>query len=435
MSAPVEFAAFEHAKENIEPTREGRSAASLAAVFGNNSPDAEPERQEFEERIKDSDLDDDPLQIWLDYINWTKDRYPQGATSQSNLVPLLERATTKFVNVPHYKNDVRYVRTWMTYVKYADTPREVFTHLASLGIGSQLALYYEDYASWLETNGYKNKANEVYQAGLDNNAHPVERLQRRYHQFCERCAANPPDPGESTSPAFPTVRPALSSKFGGALAAGGAGGEPPAPAAAPRKKKLSVFVDEETPDTSAPSGPGFLGTNAIRRKENVMQATPWVGETLPSSSAPKPAHPKLTVFREVQVPKSDKKNERISIDMDLLYDGGVEFCLEEVYAKSRGLYGKKYNARPATPKAKTTTIMVKDSSPTRPRPATPTMTLHTKGAMDDIYDMFNQPLGGHKHDNKQHDDDNDDDDDDDDDKIKDDSDLDIESDQGMHSSY
>lgn len=416
MSAPVEFAAFEHAKENIEPTREGRSAASLAAVFGNNSPDAEPERQEFEERIKDSDLDDDPLQIWLDYINWTKDRYPQGQTSQSNLVPLLERATAKFVSVPHYKNDVRYVRTWMTYVKYADTPREVFTHLASLGIGSQLALYYEDYASWLETNGFKNKANEVYQTGLEHNAHPVERLQRRYHQFCERCAANPPDPGESTSPAFPTVRPALSSKFGGALTG--------ASDSAPRKKKLAVFVDEETPESSASSGPGFLGTNAIRRKENVMQATPWAGETLPSSSTLKPAHPKLTVFREVQVPKSDKVNERISIDMDLLYDGGQEFCLEEVYAKSRGLYGKKYNARPATPKAKTTTIMVKDSSPTRPRPATPTMTLHTKGAMDDIYDMFNQPLGGQRPDdnNDTHDDDEIDD-------------LDNESDQGMHSSY
>lgn len=419
MSAPVEFAAFEHAKENIEPTREGRSAASLAAVFGNNSsPDAEPERLEFEDRIKDSDLDDDPLQVWLDYINWTKDRYPQGQTTQSNLVPLLERATSRFVKVPHYKNDVRYVKTWMSYAKYADSPREVFTHLASLGIGTQLALYYEDYAAWLETNGHKNKANEVYQAGLENNAHPAERLQRRYHQFCERCAANPPDPGESTSPAFPTVRAALSSKLG----AGPLGDAAPSGGV---RKKLAVFVDEGDPE-AAPSGAGFLGTNAVRRKENVMQATPWAGETLPSSSALKPAHPKLSVFREVSAPKSEKDNERISIDMDLLYDSGREYCLEEVYARSRGLLGKKYPTKPETPKAKTTTIMLKEDSPTRPRPATPTMTLHTKGAMDDIYDMFNQPLGARTDGNSNNDDDEDN---------NDDNDPDHESDQGMHSSY
>lgn len=116
-----------------------------------------------------------------------------------------------------------------------------------------------------------------------------------------------------------------------------------------------------------------------------------------------------------------KRLERVAVNLELIYadeeDGGEEFSFEELRAIKRGLYGidwgrireeeaedaKETNrgrnemaieGRRAPIKVKT----VLSPSPNRGKmkrkiPASPTMTFHTRAATNEIYGLFDQPLG------------------------------------------
>jgi checkpoint serine/threonine-protein kinase len=114
----------------------------------------------------------------------------------------------------------------------------------------------------------------------------------------------------------------------------------------------------------------------------------------------------------------DKRPERISVDLELVYpqeeDGNNELCFEELRAKSRGLYDLDWNAQRDADRGRhtqlrqplegsRTPIKVKTILSPSPkkgkirrkgqgRAASPTMTFHTKAATDEIYGIFNQPL-------------------------------------------
>ncbi|ANB13350.1 Mad3p [Sugiyamaella lignohabitans] len=289
-SSIVQFSDIEDYKENIQPLREGRSAQSLANALAVTPLQAKdlrsPERQEFEKRISEASELDDPIEPYLEYIKWINNAFPQGQTSDSGLVNILERCTSQFRDASFYKDDPRYLKVWMQYAKYSDAPKEIFTYLARKEIGKNLSLFYEEYASYLEVNNCKNQANEVYQIGISVNARPLERLKRRYSEFSERLARNPPDANEPSSPVLPIIRPALALK-GGPLSAD------PIPASVPSfndggvipaKSKLQVFSDTTDSSSKATSSGGWdsIGSLASRKKENVIQPTSWTGQTLPT---------------------------------------------------------------------------------------------------------------------------------------------------------
>ena len=50
------------------------------------------------------------------YIDWVKAEWPAGG-ADAGLVPLLERATATFVNVPAMADNVECVKLWITYVR------------------------------------------------------------------------------------------------------------------------------------------------------------------------------------------------------------------------------------------------------------------------------------------------------------------------------
>lgn len=207
------------------------------------------------------------------------------------MLPLLERATKAFLNSPDYKNDPRYLKLWLHYIRFfSDSPREVFAFLARHGIGEHLALYYEEFAAWLEGAGRWNQAEEVYKLGIEREARPSERLMRKYTQFQQRFEARPVTNDEPSSPALPRVRAALAAKV-----------DPFAPAAAeepqqqarstaaaslakPKKQKMAIFSDSEAAAppaaTSVTSGWDSIGSIKERKKENTVEARPWAGETL-----------------------------------------------------------------------------------------------------------------------------------------------------------
>lgn len=308
----IDFDVIENQKENIQALPSGRSAKLLAATFSIISPSHTQDindvaRQAFEKELTSIDEADDPLDVFDRYVKWTLDTYPTTqATSQSELLPLLERATKTFLSSSHHKNDPRYLKLWLQYIRlFSDAPRETFAYLSRHGVGQSLALFYEEFAAWLEVAERWTQAEEVYQMGIQNTARPVERLVRKFGEFQRRRQALPQVVQEPSSPAMPTVRPALAAKLDPFTVASPTAADPQAqsragPTAA-KKSKLEIFSDDgqvpQLPSTDSSRGWENIGTLAERRKENVVGAQPWLGETI-KSTTPRVGAMKMPIFKD-----------------------------------------------------------------------------------------------------------------------------------------
>jgi checkpoint serine/threonine-protein kinase len=323
----INFDVIEGQKENIQSLPGGRSARKLAELYSPsplhklNTPTPvdtkninDTIRAEYEAEVASLSESDDPLDIFDRYVRWTFDAYPSAqATPQSQLHTLLERATKTFIGSAQYKNDPRYLRLWLHYIQFfSDAPRETFVFLARHSIGEGLALFYEEYAAWLESVGRWTQAEEVYKLGIEREARPQARLIRKFGEFEQRLAAQPEEAVAPSSPALPTVRPALAAKVDPFGASARAPADPQAPrpsmgiggaAAKSGKSKLAIFSDS---DAAAPTAPAMgsgskgwdtIGSLADRKKENAVEPTPWVGETL-QAGGKKSSAPKMSVFRD-----------------------------------------------------------------------------------------------------------------------------------------
>lgn len=321
----IDFEIIENQKENIQSLPSGRSAKALAQLYtppltstaGSGPSPSQTEdahktvRLQFEKELLSIDDSDDPLDIYDRYVKWTLDAYPSAQnTPQSQLCPLLERATKAFQSSSHYKNDPRYLKLWLHYIRFfSDAPRETFAYLARHNIGEKLALFYEEFAAWLESAGRWTQAEEVYNLGIDNEARPAERLVRKYGEFQHRFDSRPQQAAEPTSPALPAVRPALAAKMdpfahtsptaavnpqtqqsrtsGGSSRSG--------------KPKLAIFSDGNEPARTGSSGStegwDSIGSLAERKKENTAEARPWVGETLKVGKK-NTGVPKMMIFKD-----------------------------------------------------------------------------------------------------------------------------------------
>ncbi|KAH8647579.1 Mad3/BUB1 homology region 1-domain-containing protein [Tricladium varicosporioides] len=496
----IDFDIIEGQKENIQALPSGRSARALANLFSasplqkldtptpsdtKNLNDAM--RQEYEKELLDIADSDDPLDIYDRYVKWTLDAYPSAqATPASQLLPLLERATKTFLNSAQYKNDPRYLKLWLSYIRFfSDTPRETFAFLARHNIGEGLALFYEEFSAWLEGAGRWTQAEEVYRMGIDKEARPAPRLLRKYDEFQHRFSHRPDDVNEPSSPALPTVRPALAAKVDPFAAPAPRDPQAPRPNSGvggssttkSGRQKLQIFSDA---DNSAPAvaagetkGWDSIGSLADRKKENVMEAKPWAGETLKAGgkksstkipvfkdeSMPRYEYPQVTNPAQHQVTVNQKgRTEHVFVNLEAIYHSphivGSELSLDELRAASRGWLSKIWapefptqkdpsqveadteiendaivrgapeklviardaipldeNGAPIIPgregkgrrmKIKevneTQIIQAKLSSPSGPKmkkrksSKEQTMTLHTRAATDEIFDLFSQPL-------------------------------------------
>lgn len=319
----IDFEIIENQKENIQSLPGGRSARQLANLFSpsplhalstptpsdtNNLNNAI--RQEYEAELINIAESDDPLDIYDRYVRWTIDAYPSAqATPSSGLLPLLERATKTFLNSAQYKNDPRYLKLWISYIRFfSDTPRETFAFLARHNIGEGLALFYEEFGAWLEGAGRWIQAEEVYKLGIDREARPTPRLLRKFNEFQERFTQRPQDTNEPSSPALPTVRPALAAKIDPYAAAVPRDPQAPRPnsgvggssTSKNGRQKLTIFSDgdEAAPAVSTEGTKGWesIGSLADRKKENIMEPKPWAGETLKAGG--KKSSTKMAVFKD-----------------------------------------------------------------------------------------------------------------------------------------
>jgi len=65
-------------------------------------------------------------------------------------------------------------------------PTDVFVFLQDRGIGRDLALLYEAYATFLELKGAFPRADLVYQDGINRLAKPMDRLKQKHAAFQQR---------------------------------------------------------------------------------------------------------------------------------------------------------------------------------------------------------------------------------------------------------
>lgn len=321
----IDFEVIENQKENIQSLPSGRSAKALAQLYTpplTSKPGQTPSpsqmqdansaaRLKYEKELMAIDDSDDPLDVYDRYVKWTLDAYPSAQnTPQSQLCPLLERATKAFQSSPQYKNDVRYLKLWLHYIHlFSDAPRETFAYLARHHIGEDLALYYEEFAAWLESAGRFAQAEEVYNMGIERNARPTERLIRKYGEFQHRCESRPEQVEEPSSPALPAVRPALAAKMDPFVHASPSAPAPqaqaqPKPAAGTSrsgKPKLAIFSDGD--DAARPASTGStegwdnIGSLADRKKENAHEPRPMAGETLKVGKK-NTGMPKMMIFKD-----------------------------------------------------------------------------------------------------------------------------------------
>ena len=306
----IDFDIIETHKENIQSLPSGRSARALVNILSplpssgkTVSPcDTDTKtlndaiRQEYENEVQSIGDSDDPLDVFDRYVKWTLNAYPSAqATPQSQLLPLLERATKAFLSSPLYKNDPRYLKLWLHYIRFfSDSPRETFAFLARHKVGEGLALFYEEFATWLEGAGRWNQAEEVYKLGIEREARPTERLMRKFGQFQQRYEQRPQNADEPTSPALPTVRPALAARVDPFASSTPRSNDPQAPrpssgvgggASRSAKPKMAIFSDADGAPAEPPMGTQTKGWESIgslrdRKKENTIEAKPWAGETL-----------------------------------------------------------------------------------------------------------------------------------------------------------
>ncbi|KAI1645621.1 Mad3/BUB1 homology region 1-domain-containing protein [Daldinia loculata] len=506
----IDFDIIEGQKENIQSLPGGRSAKKLVEAFSPSplqplhklstpTPSDTKNindciRAEYEAEIANISESDDPLDVFDRYVRWTFDAYPSAqATPQSQLHTLLERATKTFIGSAQYKNDPRYLKLWLQYIRFfSDSPRETYVFLSRHSIGEGLALFYEEYAAWLESAERWAQAEEVYKLGIERDARPVQRLVRKFGEFEQRRAQQPDAGNTPSSPAIPTVRPALVAKID-PFAAPTRPADPQAPrpnmgvggqSSKPAKAKLTIFSDADAePSAMSKMGEGSKGWDTIgslgdRKKENMVEAKPWAGETL-TTQVKKSNGPKMAIFRDpslsriadshiviapskhqVIVNPQSGKRERVFVNLDAVYptpeEPGTELSFEELWAANQGwldvsweddsfadelqepTLGQgsevdmlsnqvaeklvvhqdvveldengaiKESSRPAKSKKKkvmeyneTQIIKAKLDSPSGPKikkkknnaaNSEPTMTMHTRAATDDIYDIFNAPL-------------------------------------------
>lgn len=403
-------------KENVQPLPNGRLALKLGLALKEapNKATLKRKREDLEAKIA-ADDSDDPLQDYVDYISWIQTNYPQGNNADSGLLNVLERCTLFFRDTPYYKNDARYLKVWLSYAGFSDLPRDIFVYLAKKGIGLELALYYEEFAKFLELNKQYADAKEVYEVGVERSARPLPRLLRSFQHFKDRTGTIPPT--ETSNIRLQVLRQ-------------GASASSVAAPNATKKPKISVHTDDRPmgfkeivfQNNSSPD----LAMIVDKTRENSVPVTSWDGATIQQKTPVESSRPaRFEVFRDLDAPKPEstntyeiakennvyytiakqtgKPNERLCLNLGLFYPGGgEEVCLGELLAQSAASmsiavkqpqgFGQKQKAltasEPYFEHNHTFTIPLRDEDTPR-RPKSPTITMMSRMTTNEVLKMFN----------------------------------------------
>ncbi|QLG74447.1 hypothetical protein HG535_0G03300 [Zygotorulaspora mrakii] len=377
------FDTIELEKENILPLKDGRSARRLNDVLQQDSFELHSTRVGYERRLLEELEDlDDPLELFLDYIAWINDIFPQGGTTKkSGLLDVIERCLMYFRDIETYKNDPRLLKLWLWYIELFcpasnQESKDIFIYMLRKRIGTKLALFYEEFSSLLFEMEKYQEAYHIIQVGIDENARPPNRLLRRLNELEGKLREmhldideNPIEetnfleaqlpalvlgrerasvilnPGEKTDPSTSRSPPGISNE---------------------QYQKYEIFSDSvpEVQESTELQKEGWdlLESRSNRNKENRMTTSKIAANTNigklqqafnSSGSLGNSNIGKLPIFKD-SLGRSDpvykflevqgKKPEKIDCNFNLIYpNDDEEYCIEEILALSRNIYHKKHD--------------------------------------------------------------------------------------------
>ena len=157
----VDIEVLEAAKENIQPLASGRRVTTLSAILAtpHGQRDAQlnsaRKRHRLNVEVALQDEDDDPLEAYVRFVNWTVENYPQGQSAESGLLELLEEATRvlKDGRGGIWRGELKYLKLWVLYASFVEKQTMIYRFLLANDIGTSHALLYEEYAAILERQG------------------------------------------------------------------------------------------------------------------------------------------------------------------------------------------------------------------------------------------------------------------------------------------
>ncbi|CAR29586.1 hypothetical protein ZYGR_0AD02690 [Zygosaccharomyces rouxii] len=376
LNGPIEFEAIEPEKENIIPLKEGRSARGLAQALTLGSSELHDTRVQYERRLLEELEDmDDPLELFLEYISWINNAFPQGGTSKkSGMLDVIERCIMYFKDMETYKNDPRYLKVWLWYVELYSSDvlqesKDIFVYMFRKRIGAKLTLFYEEFATLLFQMEKFNEAHNILKLGVEENSRPQNRLLRKLNEFEVKLRELNVNFSQENAADTRFLSSDPNSFILGRRRASFTNNEnnvnPQPQGHQQQASKYEVFQDNNIPDSNNSEninreGWDVLESKATRRKENkqhslllepgsnvgtIEQTSDVIPNKRPSSSQ------KLAIFKD-DLGRSDpvykilhvpgKKPEKIDCNFDLIYPNpGEEYCIEEILAKSRDLYYRR----------------------------------------------------------------------------------------------
>ncbi|KAG1862069.1 Mad3/BUB1 homology region 1-domain-containing protein [Suillus subalutaceus] len=293
----VDCDVLEAAKENIQPLASGRRVTTLSAIL--QTPHAQRDaqllaaRKRFRTNIQIAleDEDDDPLEAYSRFVQWTLENYPQGQSAESGLLELLEEATRvlKDNREGRWKGTSMYLKLWVLYASYVEKPTIIYKFLLANDIGTDHALLYEEHAAALERAGRRSEADAAYLLGIARQASPLDKLKRMMtaatipsqpapNALPRRTALGVTSSSSTAVPSFASISQTPSSSS-------------QADASGSRRRprlgtnaRLQIFVDPsgvESADTTDSVTPyPDIGTRKSRVKENVPEVSKAAGSTL-----------------------------------------------------------------------------------------------------------------------------------------------------------
>ncbi|EJS43126.1 mad3p [Saccharomyces arboricola H-6] len=380
----VNFEEIEVQKENILPLKHGRSASALSKAIHQPLTEKNQVKSGFEQRlINELPTLSDPITLYLEYINWLNNAYPQGGNSnQSGMLTLMEKCLSHLKDLERYHNDIRFLKIWFWYMELFTInsfmeSRDIFIYMLRNGIGSKLTLFYEEFTDLLLQKQRFQYAIKILQIGIENNAKPDLVLKDRlYHlqRKLEERNIQQEDEVSVDSLEF-TVLGKTRSEFVNRLELANSNDS----STNGNLTKDNVFTDEHDLYTEPSEIPNIVyrdewksfGSKAERSKENrlnisALEANANLGELkqyqIPSKKGGKHDE-KLPIFRDAIgrsdpvyqiINIKDQNPEKIDCNFRLIYcqdektgGGRLEFSLEEILAISRNAYkrastGKKH---------------------------------------------------------------------------------------------
>ncbi|CAA22865.1 mitotic spindle checkpoint kinase Bub1 [Schizosaccharomyces pombe] len=366
----------------------------------------------FQEELDIIEELDDPVDVWYRCIEWLLETRFLGMETVNKM---LDDAIQYLERCRFALNDVRHLLIQLAKIKQSyETPDELqqaakqFYQLASKGIGLELALFYEEYGSLLIRMQRWKEASEVFHAAVSREARPLVRLLRNAAEFSRAYDLHNAHPSIHDAPyssPFPPPRIVLGSKpvssstlpskpksfqvFSDASSSRDSQNASDLPQAKSLESEantpnLPLLYDKSSGKRVEYSAFNFLALyeNGEERSMEECRAQRYLSSIQPNTAA---SFPKVVPKNEISV-----HHDSSSSNVSPIYKNPVA---EQSDTPTRSLpKNYAYVAKSTSPELKVfDTVMPVALSP-KPAQKPPSPTIHTKAALADILDIFNQPL-------------------------------------------